>query len=171
MKSIEELRALHGPCNCTEETVDPDLIDHDGCRLSIENLSLVIKCDKCRAFRGNQRKPDILAIQVHTSADDYRWLVVEIKMTLRVSARDQVIGGINVMISHELFQIDLSRVRVYLAFKQGEPRQEAYRKRLRDPLRFDDGSTTVEIRPRIVKCNSRILVDGTSTPLQTVEAR
>lgn len=171
MRSIEELRALHDACNCVEETVEPDLIDHDGCSLSIENLSLVISCDKCHAFRGNQPKPDILAVQGQTSADDFRWLVIEIKTTLRVSARDQVFSGINVLLSHELFQIDLGRVRVFLAFKHGEPRQVAYRKRLRDPLRFEVGSSTAEVRPRVVKCNSRILIDGTSTPLQTREGR
>ena len=116
MTQRDELKALHRDCVCVMESTASGAIEKCGCSLFVDGLNMAIDCDKCAAFQGPEKRPDIVAIQSCDPEDELRWLVIEVKSTMRKSAFLQVRSGLEKLASNSQFDIGIANARAYFAY-------------------------------------------------------
>ena len=143
------IRNRHVQCDCIlihveESSPSPTVLDHQDCRLRISGLCFAIDCDNCNAFPKDQRRPDLVVLR---EVDDAaQWLVVEIKSTMRMYARQQVEAGLKTLANDPLFSELADRGPLaILAFTR---LRTAGLDRLRQPLRIQGRPVPI----RVVRC-------------------
>ncbi len=88
----------------------------DGCTISVELVAAAWDCDDCSAFAHGEVKPDIIALRDCGERDE--WLIVEMKLTLREHAGDQVKSGLSKLGQHPLFPIQLDAAKSVFVVKR-----------------------------------------------------